>query len=130
MTGLDTSVVVRLLVGEPVDQATVAKKLLNELFLSGERACVSDLVISEVYFALQYHYNVPKKEALHSIKKMLDSGDVVSTGVAQEVLQIKNIASAKPGFVDRLIVAGYRGDSHTMATFEMKSQKLDGVQVL
>ena len=130
MTGLDTSVIVRLLVGEPLDQATKANELLDELFLRGEHACVSDIVISEVYFALQYHYNVPKKEALKSIRNMLDSGDVVSTGVAQEVLQIQNLASAKPGFVDRLILADYCRDSHSMATFEKNSHKLEGVQVL
>jgi predicted nucleic acid-binding protein len=117
-------------VGEPLDQAAKANELLDELFLRGEQACVSDIVISEVYFALQYHYNVPKKEALQSIKNMLDSGDVVSTGVAKEVLQIKNLASAKPGFVDRLILAGYCRDSRSMATFEKKSHKLEGVQVL
>ncbi len=130
MTGLDTSVVLRLLVGEPIEQAHRANQLLDDLFVAGEKACVSDLVISEVYFALQHHYSVPKAEAFESLKQMFASGEIVGTGVAPSVLQTKNLASAKPGFVDRMILAGYRSEQNTLATFEKKSRSLEGVLVL
>lgn len=130
MTGLDTSVVVRLLVGEPAEQASRAQVLLDELFEAGEKACVSDLVVSEVYFALQYHYEVPKDEALESLRKMFDSGEIVGTGAAPAVLKAKNLAKAKPGFVDRLIHEGYRKERSGMATFEKKSRRLENVRVL
>jgi len=53
--GLDTSVVLRLLTGEPELQARRALAELDALASSGAVPLVSDLVVSEVYFALQYH---------------------------------------------------------------------------
>lgn len=130
MTGLDTSVVLRLLVWEPVDQAERAKAFLDELFRKGKQAAISDLVASEVYFALQYHYSVPKADALKALKTLFDSGEFVATGEVVEVLRTKNLATANPGFVDRLIHRSYSGDGASMATFEIKAAKLESVRLL
>lgn len=130
MTGLDTSVVVRLLTGEPADQAMRAQRFLDDLFESGEKATISDLVLSEVYFALHYHYQVPKEEILESFRLMLNSNEIVATGAAPDVLTTKNLATANPGFVDRLIHRGYLNNGTNMATFEKKSRRLTDVQVL
>ena len=54
--GLDTSVVLRLLLGQPADQAARAVAFLDELSRGGHHAVVSDLVVAEAYFALQHHY--------------------------------------------------------------------------
>lgn len=121
---------VRLLIGEPRDQADRARRFLDTLFENGEQAVVSDLVVSEVYFALQHHYRVPKKDALSSLSLFLGSGEVVSAGAAAAVVKTKNLASAKPGFVDRLIHQGYAKESHDMATFEKKSGRLENVRLL
>jgi predicted nucleic acid-binding protein len=96
VTGLDTSLVIRLLIGEPVDQAKRARLFLDELFKAGERASVSDLVLSEVYFALQYHYQVPKAEILETLRLLLQSNEIIAGGVALEVLKTKNLATANP----------------------------------
>ncbi len=130
MTGLDTSVILRLLIGEPVDQARHAREFLDTLFESGEQAVVSDLVVTEAYFALQHHYQVPKAEALAALALLLHSGEILGNGAAPAVLKLKNLASAKPGFVDRLIHAAYSQDGGAMATFEKKSRRLENVRVL
>ena len=130
MVGLDTSVVLRLLVGEPEEQAQVAQTFLDELFEAGEKAAVSDLVVSEVYFALQFHYRVPKSEALASLKAMFESGEVVSLGHAASILETRGLASAKPGFVDRLIHAEYEANADAMATFEKKAARLASTRIL
>jgi len=51
MLGLDTSVVVRLLVGLPEALAQAAQRRLERAVETGERVFVSDLVIAEAYFA-------------------------------------------------------------------------------
>jgi predicted nucleic acid-binding protein len=56
---LDTSVILRLLTGEPEALAGRALVEVQELPRGGEALVVSDLVVSEVYFALQYHYDMP-----------------------------------------------------------------------
>lgn len=128
--GLDSSVVLRLLVGEPIKQAEAAQAFLDELFEAGDKAIISDLVVSEVYFALQHHYQVPKAEALDSLAALFDSREILASGQAADVLKTKNLSSAKPGFVDRLIHAGYDAQADGMATFEKKAVRLAGTRIL
>ncbi|HEY5961796.1 MAG TPA: PIN domain-containing protein, partial [Polyangiaceae bacterium] len=128
--GLDTSVVLRLLVGEPEDQSQKAIAFLEMLARQGKKPVVSDLVVAETYFALQHHYGVPKKDALQALRLMFSEGEIASSGAAAEVLVTSGLASAKPGFVDRLIHRAYTDGGGTMATFESSAKKLPSVRLL
>mgnify|MGYP001598318038 CR=1 FL=1 len=128
--GLDTSVVVRLLTGEPGDQARRALVEVEYLRRRGTVLVVSDLVISEVYFALQYHYGVPKVEALRCMELFLAKSGVAALGAAASVLRLPNLATAEPGFVDRLIHAEYMRSAKEVLTFEKSGARLPGVRVL
>ena len=128
--GLDTSVVLRLLVGEPADQAERAWQAVVEVRSAGGEVFVSDLVASEAYFALHHHYAVPKGEALRQLRALFASGELVSEGVAPEVLATPKLASAKPGFVDRMIHEGYLRSLDQTLTFERAAGKLARARVL
>ena len=128
--GLDTSVVLRLLLGQPADQAQRAVAFLETVAHRGDQPVVSDLVAAETYFALQHHYAVPKKDALAALRRMFADGEIESQGVVLEVLALEGLASAKPGFVDRLIQGAYISNGGSMATFEKASGKLNAVQIL
>jgi predicted nucleic acid-binding protein len=128
--GLDTSVVLRLIIGQPEDQTRVAISFLDEIRRAGHQAVVNDLVIAEAYFAAQYHYGVPKAAALAALHRMFQAGEIIATGPAARILSMSGLASAKPGFVDRLIHASYTDSGQTMATFEKSAAKLERVRVL
>lgn len=53
---LDTSVVIRLLVGQPQDQYEQATRFLREQLEAHCVVHVCDLVLAEAYFALQGYY--------------------------------------------------------------------------
>ena len=125
--GLDTSFVLRLLLGEPVAQAEKATAQMDELRSNGQRAAVCDLVFSEAYFALQHHYEVPKQIALDKLREFLESPEIVATGEAASILAQSGLGKAKPGFVDRLIHAHYLRETSGMVTFEKAATKLPGV---
>lgn len=130
-TGLDTSVVIRLLTGEPDAQARCALAEVKALLGQGAVLLVSDLVVAEVYFALQHHYAVPKAEALVLIANFLSEKGIQSGGAVSSVLAVANLAKAKPGFVDRLIHAVYTQQSaNEMLSFEKAAKRLPGVRVL
>jgi predicted nucleic acid-binding protein len=129
-TGLDTSVVLRLLTGEPEAQARRALAEVQELIRGGAELLVSDLVVSEVYFALQHHYGVPKGEALSLLARFLAESGVKPLGAAATVLAELSLATAKPGFVDRLIHAEYRQAAMAILTLEKAAGRLPGVRVL
>jgi predicted nucleic acid-binding protein len=132
VVGLDTSVLIRLLIGVPADQATTALELVRESRLAGRRVVASDLVVSEAYFALHFHYDVPKPEAITALRQVLQSGlvDPADGPAVTEVLEEMARSSAKPGFVDRLIHAQYGRLPATMATFERAAGRLARVTVL
>ena len=130
--GLDTSVVVRLLWGEPVDQALVAKAFVENAAAKGLRLVVSDLVIAESYFSLQHHYGVSKDDALKGILKLLESRLVEPQFDSPVLPVLKNVISGskKLDFVDRVIYEQYRLASAPMVTFERAAGRLPGVTVL
>lgn len=130
--GLDTSVVLRLLVGEPEEQAETATEAILRTRQGGAQAMVSDLVVMEAYFALQAAYQVPKKAALSALARMFDSGDIQPEpgGCAPTILHECLKSTSKPGFVDRMIHAQYRRHGAGLATFEKASSKMQGVTVL
>ncbi len=130
--GLDTSAVLRLLVGSPVDQAEAALGFVKHSRSNGVEIVVSDLVVSEAYFALHAHYDVPKATAIDALREMLDSG-LVEPADGPGILKVLASAarsSAKPGFVDRLIHEQYQRSSARMATFERAAGRLTGSLVL
>lgn len=130
--GLDTSVVLRLLTGEPEPQAERAAQFLVETLDSGDWLIVSDLVIRETYFALHTHYGVPKREAINVLARMLTEGPVqaVDGSPVLDVLKASAQGSQKPGFVDRLIQAQYEALKAETVSFEKASRRLPRTQVM
>lgn len=129
--GLDTSVLLRLLIGEPKRQAELAWRSIVEARSAADQAVVSDLVVSETYFALQHHYGVPKAKALAHLHALFDSAEVLPIGCAADVLKDPGLAGAKPGFVDRMIHGEYiSGEVDRVLTFERAAGKLPRARVL
>ena len=130
--GLDTSVVVRLLTGEPRRQAEKAFAFVEELRQSGRRAIVSDLVVAEAYFALHTHYAVPKRGAVEALLALLQSGVVCPDPDGSSTTALEAIAAgpATPGFVDRLIHAQYLRAAARVVSFERAFRKLPDTLVL
>lgn len=121
--GLDTSVVLRLLVGVPEAQARVAQRRLEHAIEQGEPVIVCDLVIAEAYYALQFHYDVPKAEARGMLMRFVRSGvATVEPRNAGEVL----VQRSGAGLVDRLIHARHRALGAVTLTFERKLGALEG----
>ncbi len=127
---LDTSVVVRLLVGEPVDQYREATRFLKEQLAAQAVVHVSDLVLAESYFALQSYYHLSKADALAALALFAEHSGVTVPPVALAVLAHPKLATAKPGFVDRLIHGNSHSAGHTLVTFETGARRLPSTLVL
>jgi predicted nucleic acid-binding protein len=127
--GLDTSAAVRLLVGEPREQAEAARRLLD---MSGKAdpAAVSDLVVGETYFALRHHYRVPHRRAVGAMRALLWDARIGPTGVALEVLDALPDKETAPGLMDRLIHADYRRHGLELRTFDRDAAKLERARLI
>jgi predicted nucleic-acid-binding protein len=128
--GLDTSVVLRLLVGQPEDQYSAAIEFLAGVEHAGGRVLVSNLVIAKAYFACQHHYGLAKSDVLAGLHVLLSRPTFLVHPDALTLLAREGMASAKPGFLDRLIHAEYSELGAPLATFEKPARRLPRVRVL
>ncbi|MFM2090613.1 MAG: hypothetical protein RLZZ127_1102 [Planctomycetota bacterium] len=113
--GLDTSVVLRLLVGEPAPQAKAAHRRLAQAHADGDEVIVIGTVLAETYHALVHHYRIGKDEARALLHRMVTSG-----AVAADPPELVTALEPAPGAgtVDRLILHDYRSRQATTLTFD------------
>ena len=128
--GLDTSVLMRLLVGQPERLAESACAFLAEVEEAGAKVLVSNLVVAEAYFACQHHYHMPKGVVLSGIRELLSKSTFVVQPALLELLSRDDVASSKPGFIDRLIHSEYAAHDIPLVTFEKAGNRLSGTRVL
>ena len=127
---LDTSVIVRLLRQEPQALFQTAAQFLETQLTAGVPVLIGDIVLAEAYFALQTFYHFPKADALRAIAALAQTSGLSVSPSALAVLSMPNLATAKPGFVDRLIHSQSLKGGHTLVTFEKAGKKLPATLVL
>jgi hypothetical protein len=128
--GLDTSVVLRLLTGQPQDLAAKALERYQDGIAAGDDFSVSDLVAAESYYAIQHHYGKSKEEALDALRSF-SSGDGISFSQNFEAaINTPNIHKASPGFVDRMLVSGYGENGQITLSCEKSFRRLPGTEVI
>jgi predicted nucleic-acid-binding protein len=108
----------------------IARTYLAETERLGAKVYVSNLVIMEAYFACQHHYKMPQADVLRGLRTLLSLSTFVVHPQVLSLLSTDGLATAKPGFLDRLILAEACGVNLPLVTFEKASARLTGVEVL
>ena len=128
--GLDTSVVLRLLTGEPSELAAHALERYQRGIANGDDFAVSDVVAAETYYVLQHHYNKTKEESLAALTAFsVGEGISFSTGF-MAATKTPNLHKATPGFVDRMLVSGYASSGQITLSCEKSFRKLPDTEVI
>lgn len=128
--GLDTSVVLRLLTGQPQDLAARALTRYQDGIAAGDDFCVSDVVAAEAYFALQEHYRKTKEEALEALRGFSSGEGISFSQNFAASINTPNIHKANPGFVDRMLVSGYREQGQITLSCEKSFRRLADTEVI
>ncbi len=127
--GIDTSVLVRLVTGQPKDTYDHCLNSLHHLAnVEGAEIYVSNQVIGEAYVAVQHHYQVPKSRASASIISALQGGLILPLN-GPDVLSILEETSGA-GLFDRLIADGYQKSELEILTLDRKMANLPDVRIL
>ena len=128
--GIDTSIFVRLLTGDPAKDYEQTRAALEKILHDDAAAEieVSNLVIAEGYFAVQHHYGVPKDEARAALVSVLTSG-LVKPQLGQIVLEALSEAR-EPGVLDRLIATDYAANGLITVTNDRKMSRLPRSRLL
>ena len=127
--GIDTSILVRLLTGDPAEGFQLCVAALTAL-VEGEGAEVfaSNQVIGEAYIAVQHHYGVSKVEARGSLLSVLGSG-LVSPLNGSGVLSALE-AEGGCGLLDRLIAEDYHRAGLVTLTLDRRMAALPDARPL
>ena len=128
--GLDTSALLRLLVGEPEALAQKVNDRLASLIDSGHKIRISDLVLSEAYYALQTHYELTKDQAIATLGSLRSVDGFSLSATALHVFETPRLGHASPGFVDRLIIVGYESADETTISCEKSFSRLAKTEVI
>jgi predicted nucleic-acid-binding protein len=128
--GCDTSFLLRILTNHPVTLASKAIEYAYRSIRNGDSIEVSDIVLSEAYYALQASYGVSKTDALTLLAKISSVGGFCVTSHAKEVLSTPNLANSNPGFVDRLIHGEYFASGKKTVACEKSFKKLPQTDVV
>ena len=122
--GCDTSLLMRILTNHPSPLAAKVIAETDKRIKSGDVFEISDLTLSEAYFSLQANYGVSKTDALALLKRMSEVAGFTVSDHARDILALPNLATAKPGFVDRLIHGTYFSEGKTTIACEKSFRKL------
>ena len=128
--GIDTSILVRLLTGDPAKDFDKTVRAL-EVLLKQEPASAfyaSNQVIGEAFIAVQHHYGVSKAEARAGLLAVLSSGLVAPLDGLPVLDAIRSTEGC--GLMDRLIAGDYQTRGLTTLTHDRKMGSLTGVMRL
>ncbi len=128
--GIDTSVFVRLLTGDPKPAylATVERFEKRLEIEPAARFLVSNQVIGEAYIALQHHYEIGKAEARDAMFSVLTSGLCSPLNGASVLIALQT--SQGCGLLDRLIADDYAAREIKVLTNDLKMSKLPNAERL
>ncbi len=127
---LDTSVLVRILSGQPQPLAADVIRAVYERQQDGDVFRVSNLVLSEAYYALQHHYGVEKKAVLTALRVLSETRGFSFSSEAKSALALPNLDRASPGFVDRLIHGEQHAEGIAVFSCEKSFRKLPDAVVI
>jgi predicted nucleic acid-binding protein len=127
--GIDTSILVRLLTGDPpADFERCHRALLALVEADDCEIYASNQVIGEGYIAVQHHYGVSKEDARAGLREVLQSG-LIQPLEGPAVLD--SLAAGKPpGLLDRLIAGSYASAGLGTLTLDRKMAALQGARLL
>ena len=128
--GCDTSFLMRLLTEHPQPLASRAIEYADRRMLDGDIFEISDIVLSEAYYALQASYGVSKQDALMLLGKVAVTDGFSVSGYAREILAMPNLAKANLGFVDRLIHGAHFAAGKTTVSCEKSFKRLPLAEIV
>ncbi|MGN7610477.1 PIN domain-containing protein [Magnetococcales bacterium HHB-1] len=120
--GVDSNIIIRLLVGDDTAQAEAAKKAIKE----STKPCHIDCsVLGEVVWVLERGYKYSKNDIAKAIEALLQTQDFTFEDKSSIWQALKDYQCSNIGFVDCLIGRrNHQSGCGTTLTFDKKAAKL------
>lgn len=131
MIGIDTSVLVRLLVRDNDAQVRAAERFIAAHCSADDPGFVSRVVIAEVAWVLRDFYEYDRTRVAGAIRALLDVSELELDASDEVHAALREFENSTAGFTDCLIARtnASTGCEYT-ATFDRKAAKLAGFKLL
>ena len=131
MIGIDTNILVRLLVRDDDVQVRAAEQLISRRCSFDEPGFVSSLVIAEVAWVLGNYYQYDRAQVARAIRGLMEISALKFDAEDEVDMALKDFQSSSAGFIDCLLARlnASAGCEHTF-TFDRKAAKLPGFKLL
>lgn len=127
MLGIDTNVLVRILVEDDKAQCARARRVVDMAIAKGEAVFVSLLVLLETEWVLRSRYRVAKPEIMDIVSRLLDSVELSFEDEPAVEEALFHWRESSADFADCLIgVRNRRLGCRATMTFDAKAARLAG----
>ena len=131
MIGIDTNVIVRLIVNDDERQSRAAERFIREHGGSGTPCYVSDVALIETVWVLQTVYGYDRSMVADALAGILEAEQLQFDSPIDVAAAVEDFRHGRAEFADCLIgrINLLAGCSHTV-TFGRKAAKLAGFKLL
>lgn len=131
MIGIDTNVLLRLLLHDDDTQARKARREIETIESAGTQVLINDVVLAETLWTLRGRFASDKDELLLTLRSLLGAASFAfeNRSIVQQALALYEASNA--GFSDCLIAAKNTGiGCEYTATFDRAMRTLPAVKLL
>jgi len=131
MIGIDTNLLLRLIVGDDPKQAVTARDFLRDNCTADEPGYVCHIVLVELVWTLAKAYGFTRDTIAAAIEQVLETAQLDVESSNDVAAAVRDFRSGTADFADCLLVRvnSAAGCSHTV-TFDRKAAKLQGFELL
>jgi predicted nucleic-acid-binding protein len=131
MIGIDTNVIVRLIVNDDERQSRAAERFIREHGGSGTPCYVSNMILIETVWVLETVYGFDRSAVADALAGLLEAEQLEFDSPIDIAAAVEDFRHGRAEFADCLIgrINLLAGCSHTV-TFDRKAAKLTGFKLL
>jgi len=131
MVGIDTNVLLRVLVRDHDPQLRAAERFIASHCSADDPGYVSWIVLIEVVWALKGHYGYDRAQIAAAVRGLLDVSELEIESAEDVHAALKDYGASPAGFADCLLARGNASAGCTRTvTFDRKAAKLAGFELL
>jgi predicted nucleic-acid-binding protein len=129
--GIDTNVLLRLLLDDDPSQVRRARQAASSAEAAGRPLFVNDVVLAETVWTLGSRYDATKGELIETLRSLLDNARLAFENRAVLSAAVLGFERSNAGFADCLIIAknAAAGCDHT-ATFDRALRLFEHAKIL
>ena len=124
---LDTNVLLRLLLGEPVAQAGAVRDLFARAAADAVILDLSPVIVAEAFYTLNSYYGIDRREAAEKLLALVQLRGVLVRDFNQVIGTLERLKNINVGFADAFLAAGAAGEKVPVASFDRDFDKFKDI---